>query len=359
LPWTTGLGEPKFNVDGSAFTGAWGRPQNDGPALRVITLARFANLLLDQGQDALVKEKLYAFGLPANTVIKADLEYISHYWQMASFDLWEEVLGTHFFTRMAIRKALLDGAALADRMGDPNAAEFYRAQAQDVQGALADHWDATRGYLVATLDANSNDKNKISGLDAGVILGSLIGCEEDQFFCPSSDQVLATAYHLQQSFAQLYPINQVRTNSQGDVLGTAIGRYPEDTYTGTSVEGGGNPWFILTNAFAELCYRASKEFDSARMINVTSLNLDFLNSILAGDSVSIRAGDTIVETDLRFQVIVNALHTAGDRYLNRVRYHTDAKGSLTEQMNRYSGFMQGARDLTWSYSSFLDASWAR
>ena len=28
-----GLGEPKFNVDESAFTGAWGRPQRDGPGM--------------------------------------------------------------------------------------------------------------------------------------------------------------------------------------------------------------------------------------------------------------------------------------------------------------------------------------
>jgi glucoamylase len=25
--WTGGLNEPKFHVDGSAFTGSWGRPQ--------------------------------------------------------------------------------------------------------------------------------------------------------------------------------------------------------------------------------------------------------------------------------------------------------------------------------------------
>ncbi|KAF3906695.1 Glucoamylase [Dactylellina cionopaga] len=40
---TGGLGEPKFNVDNSAFTGSWGRPQRDGPALRAITLIKFAN----------------------------------------------------------------------------------------------------------------------------------------------------------------------------------------------------------------------------------------------------------------------------------------------------------------------------
>ena len=33
-----GLGEPKFQVNGAAFTGSWGRPQVDGPALRAIVL---------------------------------------------------------------------------------------------------------------------------------------------------------------------------------------------------------------------------------------------------------------------------------------------------------------------------------
>ena len=31
---TGGLAEPKFYVNETAFTGAWGRPQRDGPALR-------------------------------------------------------------------------------------------------------------------------------------------------------------------------------------------------------------------------------------------------------------------------------------------------------------------------------------
>lgn len=41
-----GLGEPKFNVDLTEFTGAWGRPQRDGPALRSIALIDFGNWLL-------------------------------------------------------------------------------------------------------------------------------------------------------------------------------------------------------------------------------------------------------------------------------------------------------------------------
>lgn len=43
---TGGLGEPKFNVDMTAFTGAWGRPQRDGPALRATALIAYGEWLI-------------------------------------------------------------------------------------------------------------------------------------------------------------------------------------------------------------------------------------------------------------------------------------------------------------------------
>ena len=46
-------------------------------------------------------------------------------------------------------------------------------------------------------------------------------------------------------------------------------------------------------------------------------------------------------------------------FLRRTRYHMDAEGSLSEQINRDNGFMQGAHDLTWSYASFFTAAQAR
>jgi glucoamylase len=54
-----GIGEPKFNVDGTAFTGSWGRPQTDGPAIRATVLIEFANLLLAAGETSYVKKYLY------------------------------------------------------------------------------------------------------------------------------------------------------------------------------------------------------------------------------------------------------------------------------------------------------------
>ena len=206
-------------------------------------------------------------------MIKADLEYVSHHWQDSSFDLWEEVRGTHFFTRAVQRKAMLKGAEIATRLGDSGAAQWYTSQAQAIAASLENHWDSGRGYIVETLNPLGDNKNKVSNLDAGVLVGAIQGandgCSASDFPCPTNDRVLATAYHLQQDFQSRYPINQQRTTAQGDALGTAIGRYPEDVYDGI---GGnlGNPWFILTSTFAELCYRAAHGFQAAHQIQVTS-----------------------------------------------------------------------------------------
>jgi glucoamylase len=42
----SGLGEPKFMADETPFTGSWGRPQRDGPALRATALIGFGWWLL-------------------------------------------------------------------------------------------------------------------------------------------------------------------------------------------------------------------------------------------------------------------------------------------------------------------------
>lgn len=43
---TGGLGEPKFNVDETAYTKSWGRPQRDGPALRATGMIAFGQWLI-------------------------------------------------------------------------------------------------------------------------------------------------------------------------------------------------------------------------------------------------------------------------------------------------------------------------
>lgn len=42
----SGLGEPKFNINLTAYTGPWGRPQHEGPAVRASALVAYGNHLL-------------------------------------------------------------------------------------------------------------------------------------------------------------------------------------------------------------------------------------------------------------------------------------------------------------------------
>lgn len=314
-----GLGEPKFHADGTVFWGPWGRPQNDGPALRAITLARFAEILLDQGREQEVLDKFYRSELPAHTVIKADLEYVSHHWREASFDLWEEVSGHHFYTQMVQRRALVEGARLAHRLGDRRAAAWYESQIPEISKDIEGYWNPESGFIITTKNRVEGIDYKYSGIDSAVILGVLHGYAHDGFFAPQDPRVISTAVKIEQAFRRLYPINQ-----KPEFPGTAIGRYPEDRYTGYHSNGEGNPWILNTNAFAELYYRAAK---AAR------------------------------QSGSHDKAVVWARH--GDSFLARNRVHANPDGSLSEQINRYNGYLQGAPNLTWSHASFLTAVWAR
>ena len=151
-------GEPKFNVDGSAFNGPWGRPQNDGPALRAIALIHLATILIQEGEIPYVRSVLYDSALPTSSVIKTDLEYVASQWNQPSFDPWEEVEGDHFFTRMVQRRALIEGAGLASILGDSRAAQLYTAQAQAIGQAMGGFLDSSHSLILETI-------NRVAGLD--------------------------------------------------------------------------------------------------------------------------------------------------------------------------------------------------
>lgn len=105
-----GLGEPKFLANGAKFTGAWGRPQRDGPALRAIALMDYCNWLILTGKAAQAKTIVWP-------IISNDLSYVGQYWNQTGFDLWEEVSGSSFFTIQNQHRSLIQGAQLAKKLG--------------------------------------------------------------------------------------------------------------------------------------------------------------------------------------------------------------------------------------------------
>lgn len=330
-----GPGEPKYNVDGSAFVGPWGRPQNDGPALRALTLIRFAKILTREGKAEELR-RLFS-------IIKYDLEFVSHHWRDACFDLWEELKGHHFYTLIVQYQSMIEGASYLALVGDHGAEAWYLKQSGEIRQELERHWDTQRGYLVSTRNRVGGIEYKHSNLDSSVVLG-VLHASTSEAFAVDDPRVEATVLKLKQSFKALYSINQSGPS------GVAIGRYPEDKYDGYSSAGDGNPWILSTNGFAEYYYKLAKKHLEKRKIIISNLNREFYKEL--GFDLPVRV---IEKNDRLYSNIIERLFREGDEYLNRVKYHVDSDGQMSEQMNRWSGFLQGARDLTWSYASFLTA----
>jgi glucoamylase len=309
----TGLGEPRFYVDGRVNEEPWGRPQNDGPAIRALSAMEVAEQWIQEGRVRDVYKLLYAPSLPAQTLIKRDLEYVAHHWKEKSFDLWEEEQALHYYTLLSQKTALVKGARLARRMRDPEAARFYEGQANAIGSLLEQFKDPYSGTIPYALEKNPGLPHKKSTLDISVILALIHNY--DGSFSASTDASLLTLKELMRVFRIKYPVNRVIRNQSGDPLGVALGRYPEDIYDGVGFSGG-NPWFISTLAAAEFLCDLSHSRSGKRR-------------------------EALLEIALS--------------QFNRVIYHLDDKGSMNEQFNRESGYQQGAQDLTWSYVSYLTA----
>lgn len=369
----SGLGEPKFEIDGTPFTGSWGRPQRDGPALRALTLIHYLReynashpTLWTSSQADDFFAPFYEASMPPTSVIKADLEYVSHFWNQSGFDLWEEVEGLHFFTLMVSARSLREGSQLARTFGDLGAADWYTLQAGYIENLLSKFWNKQKGHLVETL------WSKRSGLDCGLLLGSLHALPADDsvenaVYPPWSDEILVSLLALTRDQRDRFPINSNPTSlddfeDDGDeeqaFEGVGLGRYPEDTYNGYTSTHHGNPWFLCTSSAAEILYRTASYISTSSNLTISPTSLPFYNSLLASSSLDINEG-TYGPSDALFHSIIERLGAVADQFLGVVRQHVDAEGSMSEQFDQNTGFMTGARDLTWSYGAFLQAVRAR
>lgn len=216
-----GLGEPKFNVDETAFTGAWGRPQRDGPALRATAMIAYARYLISKGQTSTVKSIIWP-------IVQNDLSYVTQYWNQTTFDLWEEVDSSSFFTTGVQYRSLIEGSALASQLGTscPNCA----SQAPLILCFFQSYW--TGSYALANTGGGRSGKDANSVLTSIHLFDPAASCDATTFQ-PCSDKALANHKVVTDSFRSIYAINS--GIPQG--TGVAVGRYPEDTYQG------GNPWY--------------------------------------------------------------------------------------------------------------------
>ena len=326
-----GLAEPKFNADGTAFTGAWGRPQRDGPALRATALIAYARQLIATGDTATATSVLWP-------IISNDLSYVEQNWNSTGFDLWEEVNGSSFFTLNAQHRALTEGAALATQLGQTCTG---CAVAPQVLCFLQSFWNGQ--YIVSNINVN----NGRTGKDGNSILSSIQvfdsaakSCDASTFQ-PCSDRALANHKVVTDSFRTIYGINS--GVAQGKAVG--VGRYPEDSYMG------GNPWYLITLAAAEQLYDALYQWKKIGSITVTSTSLAFFQDLDA----SIATG-TYAASSATYTTLTTAVKAYADGYMSIVETYTPSGGGLAEQFSKSDGTPLSAVDLTWSYAAFLTAA---
>jgi len=330
-PDTGGLGEPKFHVDRTAFTGSWGRPQRDGPPLRATALTIYANWLISNGGQTQAANTVWP-------VIAKDLAYTVRYWNQTGFDLWEEVNGSSFFTLSASHRALVEGAALAEKLG--KMCDGCAAAAPQVLCFLQNFWTGS------FIDSNINLNDGRTGMDVNSILSSIHTFDPlskctDATFQPCSSRALANHKAVTDSFRTGFGIN--KDIGQGKAV--AIGRYSEDVYYH------GNPWYLATLAAAEQLYAATYQWNTQGTIVVDAVSLPFFRDVVP----SIATG-TYAKGSSTYQSLAAAVKAYADGYMAIVQKYTPSNGGLAEQFDRDTGVPLSAVDLTWSYAAFLTAA---
>lgn len=319
-----GLGEPKFHVDGEPFLGPWGRPQNDGPAIRAWAMLRTT------GQF--------------NEGVRADLDYIQKEWRSPDFDLWEEVKGSHFFTRYAQMAAFREAARVALRQ-EPARARDYGMIATQIEQSLGQFVNP-RSKLVTPTLPGSQGVQKPSGLDISVILAVA-------YFGPTGNWSVANPYllhtlqQMEEAFLQIYPVNRAYPG-----MAPGLGRYPEDVYDGNGFQGG-NPWYLATFGAAEYYCQLVDELGRQGSIRIEPLNQRFYETAM-GSSLS-GAPAQVGRDQQIYWDIMTGLQRRGLSFIERALFHAGEDRRYAEQFDRQSGYRRGARDLTWSYAASLRA----
>ncbi|WP_342640307.1 glycoside hydrolase family 15 protein [Rhodoligotrophos ferricapiens] len=319
------LGDVRFNPDGTLDITQWARPQNDGPALRALTLMR-------------ARERLVLHGHPLDRalldLLKSDLAYICRHWREPSVDFWEEELNHHYAVRLVQLAAAEDGASVMDAAGESALAQACRDAALGLRHALDEHWSAAEGFYRSRLPNGSEDSRR-KHLDIATILAVIHAERHSGPHSVLDPRAQATLSRLENLFTAEYKINQQRRSS-----GPAMGRYLGDHYYS------GGAYYFSTLAAAEFYYRLSAAVRETRGFTITPENRGFAQRCFDASTPSP-------------EIAAQAFLRRGDDFMETVRAYTPESLELSEQFDQSTGEQTSAKRLTWSYAALITAIWAR
>ena len=290
------LGETRVNPDGTLDISKWPRPQYDGPAMRAIALLHWQVAARFDGELAAAVDAL----------LRTDLLFTRRHWREASFDIWEEDKGLHYYTLRTAARALEAGAGWFEQQGEGLEAAACRSEASAILKQLDEFWrEDLQFYKSRILPSNAPS---VKDLDISVIFAAIHAGGTAAVHSVQDPRMHATLARLEALFDAEYAINRHR----GAGRGPAMGRYAGDVYYS------GGAYYFSTLAAAEFCFRAAAQMPA-----------------------------------------MQGLIDRGDAFLETVRAYTPPSGDLSEQFDQHTGVQRSAQQLAWSYAAFISCSHAR
>jgi glucoamylase len=217
-----------------------------------------------------------------------------------------------------MRKALMQGSKFAESIAKDQArSSKYAGVAETIAKELPKHVGSD-GFV-----CESTNRCK----DTAVIEAFNVGYMDDGVFGPLNKEVAATLSGLAGLFCRNYDVN-VQAANKG-VRGVLFGRYEGDGYDG------GNPWVLLTASAATLLYRQAEAL--AKGGKPDSQTTAILEKLLGG------------------KVSAQSLLGAGDSIMLLMKTYLTNGMHMNEQIDRNTGELKSAKDLTWNYANVLKA----
>jgi glucoamylase len=308
-------GEPKFYVNREKYDKNWGRPQNDGPAIRSYALVEYAFHLISKNETELLKP---IFNYSQNGLIDKDLEFLLNYSvNKTSFDLWEEINGYHYFTTFFQLKALENIEKLIIYFNNKdNRINKIAISKLEYSSILNKFYVKENKIIKSSFNVVNEHCNVREYLDSSVFLA--------QIYCKENPICIYTINTLIEFVKK--NIKKYDTDKYNFI---PIGRYYEDDYYK------GNPWFLTTICVAHY----------------------IKNCIKYLDNIDISFNSKLIELlDLLKCYNFNDIKTSIDQYCHEIdnfviNFYNNNK-QLPEQFDINNNPIS-ASHLTWSYASFL------
>lgn len=217
LDTLTGLGEPKVRINCKPYNEPWGRPQNDGPALRGLNMIKLYSHF-NNNYNTINKNLI-------EKILIRDLNYLINNYNKPSFDLWEEVYGWNFYTRLVQFKFFKEFILLNDKIKIFSDIELLNKIKSNLLNGLEDH--IAENQIISSFDKNGNI---VRWDDASIIMGlNHIDYDSEIINLISLDRFLNVSKNLLETFNLKYK------NSHN-----MIGRYKNDAYYN------GHAWIICS-----------------------------------------------------------------------------------------------------------------